>query len=397
MRRGRRLQALTDALVSVSPAQRARGFAGQRPVREAERTVRRRTLAFCRWAGRLGLSLSEAAVCLGLSLRTLRRWQSNWRRRCLPLRGRGRAAHRAGRPLRSRALALIGLLGPGVGVPTLQALCPGLARRETADLLRRYRRVWRRRHRLLLRVLHWTQAGTVWAIDFAEPPLPIDGYGRLLAVRDLASGYQLLWLPVPDESATQAVLALAGLFRAYGAPLVIKSDNGSAFIREEFAALLERWHVWQLYSPPRMPRYNGSCEAGIGSMKTRTHHQAARNGRAGQWTCDDVEAARLEANQTARPRGVSGPTPEEAWLARNATAPVQRAAFAVTVRRRQAEARAEQGLPADGPLPRLLQAAVTRTAVRRSLAEHGLLEYTSYRGIPRTPRKVQPDGNARTS
>jgi hypothetical protein len=33
----------------------------------------------------------------------------------------------------------------------------------------------------------------VWAIDFAEPPQPIDGsYTRLLAVRDLGSGYQLL-------------------------------------------------------------------------------------------------------------------------------------------------------------------------------------------------------------
>lgn len=390
------MQALIHALVSMSPAQRGRGFAGQRAVREGERTVRRRTLAFCRWAGRLGLALSEAAVHLGLALRTLRRWQSNWRRRCLPLRGRGRAPHRAGRPLRSRALALIGMLGPGVGVPTLQALCPGLARRETADLLRRYRRVWRRRHRLLLRVLHWTQPGTVWAIDFAEPPLPIDGYARLLAVRDLASGYQLLWLPVPDESATQAALALEGLFRAHGAALVIKSDNGSAFISEEFAALLQRWHVWQLYSPARMPRYKGSCEAGIGSMRTRSHHHAARNGRPGQWTCDDVEAARLEANQTARPRGVSGPTPEEAWLARNAAASVPRATFAATVQRREAEARLEQGLPVDGPLPRVLQAAVMRTALRRSLADHGLLEYTSYRGYPRTPRESQPDGDART-
>jgi transposase InsO family protein len=250
---------------------------------------------------------------------------------------------------------------------------------------------------LLSRVLRWTHAGTVWAIDFAEPPLPIDGYGRLLAVRDLASGYQLLWLPVPDESTTQAVLALEGLFREHGAPLVLKSDNGSAFIGEGLAAILERWQVWQLYSPPRMPRYNGSCEAGIGSMKTRTHHHAARHGRPGQWTCDDAEAARLEANQTARPWGVSGPTPGEDWLGRSPIGSAVRAAFAATVRTRQAEARLEQGLPADGPLPPLLQAAVTRAALRRSLAEHGLLEYTSYRSFPRERRKAQRDEDGRTS
>jgi transposase InsO family protein len=284
-----------------------------------------------------------------------------------------------------------------LGVPTLQALCPGLARRETADLLRRYRRVWRRRHRLLSRVLRWTQPGTVWAIDFAEPPLPIDGYGRLLAVRDLASGYQLLWLPVPDESTTQAVLALQGLFRAHGAPLVLKSDNGSAFIGGELAALLECWQVGHLYSPPRMPRYNGSCEAGIGSMKTRTHHQAASNGRPGQWTCDDAEAARLEPNQTARPWGVSGATPEQAWLGRRPVLPTMRAAFAAVVHRRQMEARLEQGFPPDGPLPPPLQAAVNRTALRRGLAEYGLLEYTSYRGFARRPRNAPVDENARTS
>jgi hypothetical protein len=38
-------------------------------------------------------------------------------------------------------------------------------------------------------------------------------------------------------------------------------------------------------------------EAGIGGMKVRTHYQAARNGRAGIWTCEDMEAARRKANQ----------------------------------------------------------------------------------------------------
>ena len=33
-----------------------------------------------------------------------------------------------------------------------------------------------------------------------------------------------------------------------------------------------------------------------------------------------------------------------------------------------------------GQLPAPLQAAVNRTALRRSLADHGLLEYSSYRG-----------------
>ena len=56
-------------------------------------------------------------------------------------------------------------------------------------------------------------------------------------------------------------------------------------------------------SPPRTPRYNGSAEAGNGAVKTPSHHEAARHGRIGCWTSDDLEAVRLQANLTARPWG----------------------------------------------------------------------------------------------
>jgi transposase InsO family protein len=255
-----------------------------------------------------------------------------------------------------------------------------MARRELRDLLRRYRRVLRRRRRLLLRVLHWTRPGAVWAIDFAEPPLPIEGcYPRLLAVRDLASGYQLLWLPARDESAGTACAALEGLFREHGAPLVLKSDNGSPFIAEELEAVLSRWGVWQLFSPVRLPSYNGSCEAGIGSMKTRTHHQATLRGHPGEWTCDDAEAARLQANATARPWGPHGPFPEEAWQRRLRISPEERAAFAESVRQLQREARSEQGYAEAGRLARLAEAALSRAAVSRALQSWGLLLLTAER------------------
>jgi hypothetical protein len=192
-------------------------------------------------------------------------------------------------------------------------------------------------------------------------------------VRDLASGQQLLWLPVADESARTAVDALAALFSQHGAPLVLKSDNGSAFIAAEFHALLTTWGVQPLLSPPRTPSYNGSCEAGIGSMKARTHHHAARAGRPVEWTCDDAEAARLEANQTARPWGHRGPTPDEAWQERRPIAAHEREALSEEVRRREREARQEQGYPVDGALEPVAIAAVRRLALRRALVAQGLL------------------------
>jgi hypothetical protein len=124
-------------------------------------------VAFCRWAARLGLTLPQVAARLGLVPRTLQRWLAAWQRDRLRAQDRGRPASRSDRATRARALALLGLLGPGVGVAPLQALCPDMARREVRDLLGRYRRAWRRRRRLLSRVLTWTRPGAVWAIDFA--------------------------------------------------------------------------------------------------------------------------------------------------------------------------------------------------------------------------------------
>ena len=78
--------------------------------------------------------------------------------------------------------------------------------------------------------------------------------------------------------------------RRYGPPLVIKSDNGSAFTAELFQDLLSEHGVTQLLSPPALPRYNGSVESGIGSMKLRTaDHSAFSHGTI--WSADDCEAA----------------------------------------------------------------------------------------------------------
>jgi len=108
-------------------------------------------------------------------------------------------------------------------------------------------------------------------------------------------------------------------------------------------------------------------------MKARTHHRAARGGRPGAWTGDDVEAARLEANETARPRGVHGPTPAEAWEGRRRLDAGERAAFAAEMGRCRREARRAQGYGAGAALDRTAGAAVDRVAIREALVARGLL------------------------
>ncbi len=214
-------------------------------------------------------------------------------------------------------------------------------------------------------------------MDYTQPPFPVDGiYSSILVVRDLSSGMQLLALPVQSECAEQTIAALKSLFIEHGVPLVIKSDNGSAFTAadvEEFSLL---YRVYHLLSPPRLPSYNGACEAGIGSLKTRAHHESARNDRAGEWTCDDMEAARLMANETSRPGGFHAPAPNQLWRIRLLLSQGERESFQKTVETFRSEEQKHAGdfLPGMDPGP-AFRAKIDRRAITRALVAHGILNF----------------------
>src|SRR5687768_10344786 len=130
-------------------------------------------------------------------------------------------------------LAVLGIVGATAPLAMLRELFPMMGRRELEDLLARYRRMWRRRG-VLLHELTWRNDGAVWAMDFTEPPAPVDGqHPHILVVRDLGSGKLLLALPVPETTAEVVRDALCALLREHGSPLVIKSDNGGAFTANE--------------------------------------------------------------------------------------------------------------------------------------------------------------------
>jgi transposase InsO family protein len=217
-------------------------------------------------------------------------------------------------------------------------------------------------------------------MDHAVAPCWIGGQGRdILAVRDLASGQQLLWLPVGEATAERTLQQLVWLFACYGAPLVLKSDNGSPFSAEVMGEFLQGHGVWPLFSPPRTPAYNGACEAGIGSMKKRTAYQAERHGRPEEWTSKDLDRAHRLANETARPRGPKGPTPAEAWERREPITAAERHRFAETVARLEPEVRQRRLLPLEIDLDRRTGNQVQREVLRRALVAHGYLLFTRRR------------------
>jgi transposase InsO family protein len=370
---------------------RQRGFAVQQVLRELEQSIRAGVLDFCHQAAEEGISKQQLSVRLALSPRTLRHWQKVWRDG-LGARARGRRVACSNPEEQQAVIHLLHQLGPATGLAVLEGQFPKMARAELRDLLRCFRWAWTGAHRRTLHVLHWQRPGRVWAMDYAEAPCRIDGCDRyVLAVRDLASGQQLLWLPLEQATAKRTLEQLAWLFACYGAPLVLKSDNGSPFSAEGTAEFLRGHRVWPLFSPVRTPAYNGSCEAAIGSMKKRTSYQAERQGGVGEWTSSDLEKARQQANETARPRGPKGPTPAEAWQQREVITAAERRDFAETVTGLEPEVRQRHDLPLAGELHRRLKAQVQREALRRALVAHGYLLFTRRR-IPQGKRIKRSPG-----
>ena len=81
------------------------------------------------------------------------------------------------------------------------------------------------------------------------------------------------------------------------------------------------------------------------------------------------------ANQTARPQGHLGPTPDEAWSIRLVVSPESRQIFSETVIKCQAEARAEHGYLPGIELSRDDQDAIDRIAISRALVAHDYLTF----------------------
>jgi transposase InsO family protein len=375
------------------PRRRRDGTEAQQPRRRLEQDARRSAVDFYQQTVQGGGTLKTAAEQLWLCPRTLRQWDYDYRSWPVAAASLGRPPVQAETAQRAALLVWLEREGPQVGVPRLRREFPLLARAELADLLHSYRCQWRQEQHRSVRVLHWQVPGRVWAIDFAEPSLlkatcslpPIDQrYPYLLAVRDLASGYQLAWLPVEQADAACTQALLARLFAQHGAPLILKSDNGPPFRAEDTKAFVEDAGVFCLFSPPACPGYNGSIEAAIGSLKRRTQQQAERRHHPGMWTSADVEAARTQANAGHPPR-LNGRTPAAVWEARSAISAVERLRFAFTTECQRERARKELGLDVEACLNHWDEGKVDRKAIERALVEHDYLLFTGRR-IPLTVR-----------
>lgn len=301
---------------------------------------------------------------------------------------RGRPLHTATVGQRQQVVKFLSeTTGPAIGLPSLRALFPLLPRCVLANLLSRYRRVWRHRYRRDGYRLEWHHPGRVWAMDHSEATQLIDGqYDQIFAVRDLGSHRQLTWSAVSGTGAEEACQVLEQLFVSHGPPLVIKSDQGSSFVSELMQELLKKWHVTPLFSPKRLPQYNGALERSNSTNKTYTHQQAVTQGHACFWTSENLAAAQALANTITRPWGHEGPSPDEAWQQRLPITAEQRHAFQTELEKQRDVARQELGLSELQELTPPQQDRLERRAISTALESLG---YLSKQAVRRSPRKAK--------
>ena len=88
-----------------------------------------------------------------------------------------------------------------------------------------------------------------------------------------------------------------------------------------------------------------------------------------------MEAARLQANETARPRGVHGDTPDEAWAKRAPIPPEERARFQETLQTNTVELRRQKGFFPAMPLGPDDQERIDREAITKALSDLGYLKF----------------------
>jgi len=375
-----RVEAAVEARVRPEPGT-VRGTEKQRERREAEREARRRAVEYGRFVVIDGGSGRAAARELGIPSRTLSHWTGRCAEGALRATARGRPVRRATSEERRELKAILDELGPGTGVEPLRGLNQGVARGEIVAFLREYRAVYAREHPVEVRKLSWLVPGRVWAADHLSPPEPVDGcFAAVLALRDLGSRDDLSFSASPGPTASSTREALEERFEAEGAPLVLKSDRGSAFLGEEVKDLLERWGVVELLSPPRRPAYNGSVEATVRWLRAGAGYRAARGGRGDGWATQDLEGWRVLRNATARPWGYRAATPEETWTSRTSISSRERQAF---LRRVALEEERLFLQAADqGRHGRAAEARIRRTSIERALVALGILTITERRVTP---------------
>ena len=116
----------------------------------------------------------------------------------------------------------------------------------------------------------------LWMMDIMYYRLKKEGRFYLVSVLDDCSRYLLNWTVTTEPSTELVTELLKETFLIYGAPKVVKSDNGPEF-RQKLAWFLEKRDIEFYPNPYHKPQYNGKTERQNKELRFAAERAASAN------------------------------------------------------------------------------------------------------------------------
>lgn len=107
----------------------------------------------------------------------------------------------------------------------------------------------------------------VWTVDFVHDTLASGRNIRLLSVVDEFTRECLAIRVEYGLKAEDVQMTLETLFKDYGRPLYLRSDNGAEFIAGILQSWLKKQGTLPLFIDPASPWQNGKCESFNGRLR----------------------------------------------------------------------------------------------------------------------------------
>lgn len=205
-----------------------------------------------------GWSRRRLIPALGLVRASVSRWTRHVDQGLPAIRspGRAKAPLVESEKLTSAITALRHGVHRSPGAPALwRQWQPYISRQNFNAKVHAHRQEQQRLQREQLGRVIWKRPCTVWAMD---PAKHAGVFWNL--VGDLGSRFRFELLVAAALPACRIVAQLVALFDRYGAPLILKRDNGSNLANPAVDELLLSYGVIALTSPVYYPRYNGAIE-----------------------------------------------------------------------------------------------------------------------------------------
>jgi hypothetical protein len=138
--------------------------------------------------------------------------------------------------------------------------CLSVSRRELGWMVERVRQDLEADRRNRMRRIEWLTPGVVWAMDCTEYDLGLAHKIYLHNTQDLGSRYKFLPMAGGYPSGQNVAEYLGEQFNRYGAPLVLKRDNGGNMKHRAVNEVLADSFVLPLNNPEYYAPYNGAIE-----------------------------------------------------------------------------------------------------------------------------------------